>query len=130
MLEEQRSAAHALEGAHRRVHTTRDMFLGIGKEDFGTRHDGLSLNQTESNKALKARARRVTSWVLSALNRAWITASRSAPWSISGLALSRVMPPITAIGSFNRARAWSSSSRLAAGAPGLVLELKKRPKAT
>jgi hypothetical protein len=39
VLEEQRRAANALERANRRVHTTGNVFLGIGKQRFGTRHD-------------------------------------------------------------------------------------------
>ncbi|MNV40338.1 hypothetical protein D3C71_1319390 [compost metagenome] len=39
VFEEQRRAAHALERADRGVHTTGDVFLGIGKQGFGTRHD-------------------------------------------------------------------------------------------
>ncbi|MNZ81428.1 hypothetical protein D3C78_1000940 [compost metagenome] len=39
VLEEQRRAADALERANRRVHATGNVFLGIGKQRFGTRHD-------------------------------------------------------------------------------------------
>jgi hypothetical protein len=39
MLEEQRRAAHAFERSHGGVHTAGDVFLGIGKQGFGTRHD-------------------------------------------------------------------------------------------
>ncbi|MNG04104.1 hypothetical protein D3C84_872150 [compost metagenome] len=39
VLEEQWRAADALERANRRVHATGNVFLGIGKQRFGTRHD-------------------------------------------------------------------------------------------
>jgi len=39
MLEEQRRAADALECTHGGVHTAGDVFLGIGKQGFGTGHD-------------------------------------------------------------------------------------------
>src|SRR5690606_6895535 len=40
MLEKQRRAADAAEGAHRRVDATGDVVLGAGEEDFGTGHVG------------------------------------------------------------------------------------------
>ncbi|MNE62736.1 hypothetical protein D3C80_1580410 [compost metagenome] len=83
-----------------------------------------------ANRALKARARRSTSAAESAPNRAWITATMLAPRAISRAALSRVTPPMATIGRLMRRFASSSSSSVALGAPGLVLELKKRPKAT
>ena len=61
---------------------------------------------------MKARARRVTSWVLSAPNRPWTTASRSAPWATSGAAFSRVMPPITQIGTCKHADSEDSKGKV------------------
>jgi thiamine-phosphate pyrophosphorylase len=39
VFEEQRRAANALERANRGIHATGNVFLGIGKQGFGTRHD-------------------------------------------------------------------------------------------
>ncbi|MCY1531256.1 hypothetical protein D9M68_664760 [compost metagenome] len=127
MLEEQRRAADALEGADRRVDPAGDVFLGIGEQGFGTGH-GRSLHtsgirgQAASNRSLKARARRSTSAAEAAPNRAWITATMLAPRAISSGALSRLTPPMATIGRWKRCRACSSRSRVAAGAPGLVWE--------
>jgi len=38
MLEEQRCAAHATEGAHRRIDAAGDVLLGVGEQAFGTGH--------------------------------------------------------------------------------------------
>src|SRR5690606_2035354 len=129
VLEEQRGAADAAEGAHRRVDATGDVFLGVGEQGLGTGHGGSLSNQEVANSAPKARARASTSAAEGAENRAWSTASRSAPRAISPAPLSRLTPPMAVMGRAKRARAWSSSSGVALGAPGLVCELKKRPKA-
>ncbi|MCY1450169.1 hypothetical protein D9M71_669540 [compost metagenome] len=136
VLEEQRRAADALERADRGVDAAGDVLLGVGEQGFGTGHGNLAdvsefgrRPQSAWNRALKARARRSTSAAESAANSAWITASRSAPRPISSGALSMVTPPMATSGRPKRLRACSSRSTVAAGAPGLVWELKKRPKA-
>ena len=83
VLEEQRCAANAPEGAYRRVDAAGDVLLGIGKQGFGTGHGSSLSNQDDGNSALKARARLSTSAAEEAENRAWTTASRSAPAPIS-----------------------------------------------
>src|SRR5690606_38799568 len=129
VLEEQRRAAHAAEGAHRRVDAAGDVLLGVGEEEFGAGHGGFSLKGDQSNSAANAPARSSTSLADCAANRAWMTAIRSAPWLISWGAVCCVTPPMATIGWVKRRRASPSNARSAAGAPGLVLELKKRPKA-
>ena len=62
-----------------------------------------------------------------ASNSAEITATASAPASISVPALSGVMPPMATTGTFQRAFAVYSSGKPARTAPGLVLEGKKLP---
>ncbi|MOA39700.1 hypothetical protein D3C78_1615030 [compost metagenome] len=42
VLEEQRRAADAAEGAHRRVDAAGDVLLGVAEQDFGAGHGGLS----------------------------------------------------------------------------------------
>src|SRR5690606_33593560 len=125
MFDEQRTAADAAEGAYRRVDATGDVFLGTGKKIFGAGHGYLSF----VNKVWKARARRCTSAADSAPNRPWTTASRSAPAFSSGGARSTVIPPMATMGRLKRWRARVSNSEVAAGAPGLVSDWKKRPKA-
>ncbi len=122
VLEEQRGAADAAEGANRRVDAAGDVGLGAGKEGFGTGHAGLAKqgragisdppwrNQGVLNSWLKAWARRSTSAALSAANRAWITAIICTPSAISDGAVSSVMPPMATMGRPIRARASRSNS--------------------
>lgn len=105
MLEEQRGAADAAEGAYRRIDAAGDVLLGVGEEDLGAGHDGFSLQKGQSNSAVKARARSSTSEAESAANRAWITATMLAPWAIRPGAVSRLTPPMATMGRSKRARA-------------------------
>src|SRR5690606_33341988 len=125
-LHEERLAADRLERAHRRIHAAGHQRLGAGEQvvrAFGVH--GVPSSEVLSWK--RERQARAAATGSGASNPPLITATRSAPASTSGRALSAVMPPIATRGRPRPALSRSSPGD-ARRAPGLVGEGKKAPK--
>src|SRR6266496_806805 len=120
--DEARHAAHSTKRAHGGIHSARDGHLRAGKQRFVLAHRSFLQNRRSNLRAAASMS--------GASNSALITATASAPASITMCAFSGVMPPIATIDESTRALASRYRLSGAGIAPGLVAEGKALPKAT